>query len=1666
MNRSFRLVWNAALGLWAVASEAAKSKHKPQSSSKIPKLKSCVLGSVLIAGIGLMPLSNALADVTWNGGDGSWTDPSKWDSGVPAGTDNVIFTTGTVDVTTTAVAGDINFGSNPGDGVSVNVKGSSASLTAGSLAVGDGGGSAVKADLTVSDGATVDIGGLTIGDDYNDEGIVTVSGSGTSLEASSIKVGGGSTIKRAILTLSGGAQVGSSGNVSIGKKGFINIGAAENASAVEAGTFSVESGKSVRFYSSGGKLVFNHTNTNYVFAPDITGTRDESNINIVHGTTRFTGDLSGYAGNTNVKGGTLSIAEQNNLGTGDLGLSGGTLEVTDDTTLANAVTLTADKTSTVSVASDKSVTASGVISGSGALTKSGAGKLTLSGDNTGHTGGTTVTAGTLSIATQNNLGTGDLTLDGGTLAVTETIDDFSKAISTTGANSAISIASDKTVTASGVISGSGALTKSGAGTLKLSVANTYTGGTTVSEGTLSIGEQNNLGTGDLTLDGGTLAVTETIDDFSKAISTTGANSAISIASEKTVTASGDISGAGALTKSGAGTLVLSNTSSNYSGVTTVTEGTLKAAADDAFSSSSDFVVNGTLDLGDHKQELKSLAGTSTDAEVKLGSAALSLDQASNKEYKGKITGTGALTKSGAGTLTLSGANTYTGGTTVSEGTLSIGGQNNLGTGDLGLNGGTLEVTDTTTLANKMELEFTTESTINVVAGKRVTASGAMKGRGYLVKSGSGTLTLSAGNNYGDYAGKITVNSGVLQLGDGTTDANFDSTIEASSGSSVNFNNQNDQTFHRNIKGDGALIKTGAGKLTLSYNNANYTGDTTVSAGTLSISEQRNLGTGALVLNGGILEVTSDIADFSKAISTTDANSAISVAGVESVTISGVISGSGALTKSGTGAMTLSGTNTYSGGTTISGGTLSIADEKNLGTGALTLSGGTLEVTDTVTLENLMTLTANKVNTVSTASNKSVTASGLISGTGALSKLGEGKLTLSGENTYSGGTTISDGTLSIAAQNNLGTGDLVLSGGTLAVTETIDDFSKAISTTDANSAISVASDKSVTASGVISGSGALTKSGAGTLTLSGANTYTGGTTISGGTLQIGNGGTTGSVTGDIELASETKLNFNRSDAVTFGGNITGSGDVFINSGTVSFANGVSGTNSLTNKAILSIADGKTTRVGGDYTQESSGTLKIGASSLTKHGKLNVAGTATFAKDSKIDVDVSETNSLAAGTMTKVVEAGELTSDGFVVTDNSALFDFTASVDGNNVNLIVVQGTDDSNNKATVLKSVKNQNFTAGLGAATVLDKFVQGGTTGTGIDAVVTALGKISTGKEVSDAVAQTLPLLSGSTSKVSSGVMQANGNVVAARQSSTASVSSGGRSVETGTSSGDGFISDKNAWVKPVGSWAKQDSRGGVSGYDAETYGIIGGMDGDINDNTSVGFALSYMNTKADGRVTSTTNHADIDAYQVMFYGQRSLGESFHNVDVTWQAGLGVNQTDGTRNINFMSTTAKSDYTSYTGNLSAGLGRTFAINGDTSLTPSVRADYSYIKDESYKETGADALNLNVRSNTAEAFLISINGDLNQRINDSLSWAASAGVGYDVMNETSSLTASYAGGGTAFTTEGLELSPWVVSAGVGVNYALDDATEITVRYDLEGRSDFLSQTATAKFTWVF
>ena len=117
--------------------------------------------------------------------------------------------------------------------------------------------------------------------------------------------------------------------------------------------------------------------------------------------------------------------------------------------------------------------------------------------------------------------------------------------------------------------------------------------------------------------------------------------------------------------------------------------------------------------------------------------------------------------------------------------------------------------------------------------------------------------------------------------------------------------------------------------------------------------------------------------------------------------------------------------------------------------------------------------------------------------------------------FGGGTLLTEGTLYLSANLSYG-----IAAGTAAVIDT--------------------NGNSVTLAGVLSGSGALTKAGSGTLTLSGANTYTGSTAVSNGTLQLGDGTTNGSVTGDI--TDNAVLVFRDASSQTYGGVIDGSGTV--------------------------------------------------------------------------------------------------------------------------------------------------------------------------------------------------------------------------------------------------------------------------------------------------------------------------------------------------------------------------------------------------------------------------------------------------------------------------------------------------------------------------------------------
>ncbi|EAC0682831.1 autotransporter outer membrane beta-barrel domain-containing protein [Salmonella enterica] len=906
-----------------------------------------------------------------------------------------------------------------------------------------------------------------------------------------------------------------------------------------------------------------------------------------------------YTGGTTISGGTLVASNVEALGTGDI-TDNATLELNAGGDFANN------------------------IGGTGSVVKSGDKTLTLSGSNT-YTGGTTISGGTLVATNVEALGTGNVT-DNATLELS-TGGDF--------ANN---------------IGGTGSVVKSGDETLTLSGTNSYTGGTTISGGTLVANNVEALGTGDVT-NNATLEL-NTGGDFTNAISGSGQ---VVKSGDKTLTLSGANSYSGATTISG-GTLIATHVNAlgtgaidnraslllDASGQFTVTDLTTESGGNTEIGagstlqattltqkSDSTLTINlnsnttapvihaasqvslaGTLDITGVGDVLDSDPASTDDLDTftliasdktiagdfeKLTVAGMDADLADFITVDGRIDDTGkqyelttaltwyadrddavtdahgtfnltnadgsfavntvlenvdatldpasatgwdgtSLIKQGAGTLILNAENTYTGGTTISGGTLVATNVDALGTGD---------VTDDATL------ELNTGGTFD----------NAISGSGLVVKSGDETLTLSGTNTY---SGGTLISGGTLVASNvealGTGDVTNDAVLE--------LNTSGD--FDNALSGSGQVEKSGDGTLTLSGSNT-YTGGTLISGGTLVASNVEALGTGD-VTDNAVLELNTG-GDFDNAIS-----------------------GSGQVVKSGDETLTLSGANSYTGGTTISGGTLVATSVDALGSG---------DVTDNAVLE---------LNTGGDFTNS-------ISGSGQVVKSGDETLTLSGANSYTGGTLISSGTLVANDVNALGTGD-VTDNATLAL-NTGGTFDNAIS-----------------------GSGKVEKSGDKTLTLSGANSYTGGTTINDGTLVASNVEALGS--GDVTDNATLELN----TGGTFDNAIGGSGNV-VKSGADTLT--LSGSNNYTGGTTINDGTLVATNVealgSGDVTDNA--TLELNTSGTFDNA---ISGSGQVVKSGDDTLALSGSNTYTGGTLisggTLVATSVEALGSGDV-TDNAVL-----------------------------------------------------------------------------------------------------------------------------------------------------------------------------------------------------------------------------------------------------------------------------------------------------------------------------------------------------------------------------------------------------------------------------
>jgi outer membrane autotransporter protein len=535
-----------------------------------------------------------------------------------------------------------------------------------------------------------------------------------------------------------------------------------------------------------------------------------------------------------------------------------------------------------------------------------------------------------------------------------------------------------------------------------------------------------------------------------------------------------------------------------------------------------------------------------------------------------ITGAGLVAKTQAGTLILTGANTYTGGTSIQAGTLQIGDGGTSGSivGNVGNNG---------------VLVFNRSDAITFDG--RISGSGA-------VRILDGGVTFTADNIY---AGGTTIASGAqLNLGAGGASGLIGDVV---ANGALAFDRSDSFTFESVISGSGVVRQVGSGKLVMTGDSSAFTGATSVEAGTVTVNGSL-AGSTLTVASGATLGGAGTVGDTTiQSGGHLAPGSGESIGSVATLSIVGdltlasgsnldielvapgassaspgvsdrlVVSGDLALN----GVVNLAQTPalaaglgyyrliTYGGGLTANTATIGLTPSLSNVDYALEAGGGRIDLVIISTLipgDDTLQHWQGGDGVWSAASTQWLNQGGNTSyawaGNYAVFKdagaFTGGEITVDGAQSFRGLQFVDEG------YGLSGTGQLVTVAG--------------------GSEIRVLADEAAIGA-AITGVGGIVKTEAGTLVLTGTNTYAGGTSIQAGALQIGDGGASGSIIGNV--ANNGVLAFDRSDSVAFDGQVSGSGAVRILDGGVIFTanNTYAGGTTIASGAQLQLGSGGTT-----------------------------------------------------------------------------------------------------------------------------------------------------------------------------------------------------------------------------------------------------------------------------------------------------------------------------------------------------------------------------------------------------------------------------------------------------------------------------------------------------------
>ena len=838
-------------------------------------------------------------------------------------------------------------------------------------------------------------------------------------------------------------------------------------------------------------------------------------VKVGMGVLTLNGDNSNFTGDTVLSDGTVVIGNRSALAYSTVDAEGGSLSLGTLSTptmgpgiggLKGSGDLRLDCGVVGVGVNNQSTTYGGVLSGSVILIKTGSGTLTLAGANT-FTGDTQVEMGCLRLDNVNALQNstyhplGDLSFGtlteatfgglggGGGLCLENELAD----------PVALSVGNNNQSTLyEGQLWGTGSLVKVGMGMLTLVHTRDFQGDTVLQSGGIALGNSDALNNSTVDAQGGGLILAHSDSNTflgglkgSGNLALNGGTLAVGFNNQST-TYSGVLSGAIGLWKEGSGVLTLGG-ANTFTGETRVNGGQLRL--DNALALQNSTLVGCNLSFGTLTAvTLGGLTGSSNHLLMNELGEPVALSVGKNNQstaYDGQLSGPGSLIKVGAGTLTLTNTQDFQGDTVLCGGAIALSNYDALQHSTLDAQGGGLILPSSSTPTmlgglkggGNLMLSGGTETAVAVgFNNQSTTYGGILSGITSLIKTGSGTLTISGANTF---TGTTTVGEGWLRLDNegalhnstfaGATflrsrfggGLSFGTLTAATFGGlshsgntyisplalindlsepvALSVGNNNQSTIYDGIlAGPGSLIKIGAGTLTLMAENYDFTGDTVLRDGAIQLGLSTTLMYSTVDAEGGSLIRSPEVTGIgglkgSGNLSFSGGTLAVGFNN-QSTTYSGNLSGSIALDKKGAGTLTLAGANSHTGDTRVYSGVLEIANGMALSRSTLDYysfnSNGVVSFSNTGTAflgglkgnQNLALPNGAGSGGIAMAigaNDESTIYGGALSGTGTVAKIGSGQWMLAGANEHTGTTIVASGEVRLANPNALQSSTLML-----------------------------------------------------------------------------------------------------------------------------------------------------------------------------------------------------------------------------------------------------------------------------------------------------------------------------------------------------------------------------------------------------------------------------------------------------------------------------------------------------------------------------------------------------------------------------------------------------------------------------------------------------------------